>query len=107
MSWRDFIDDAQRLAMWAVAGSGPAPYEIVPYRGFGTATRVLVLGRAIQSKEIDPAREHDSTLINLINTYKRIDSDPLRHARVHVSVGGIERDIVADNEGFIREWIDL
>lgn len=112
--WRDlrkiageFLDDAQRVGMWALAGSGPKPHEIVPYRGLGTPSRVLVQGRAMQAKGIDPAGEHDNLLVNLVNTYKRIDSDALAHARVSVHVGGVEREIVADDEGFFREWIDL
>jgi phosphatidate phosphatase APP1 len=112
--WRDLrkiagslVDDAQRLGLWALVGSGPSLHEVVPYRGFGTRSRVLVQGRAMQAKDLGPAGEHDSMLINLINTYKRVDSDALGHARVTVRLGDVEREIVADDEGFFREWIDL
>lgn len=112
--WRDlrklageFLDDAQRLGMWAIAGSGPAPHEIVPYLGLGSPSRVLVHGRAMQAKNIGPAGEDDNVVVNLINTYKRVDSDALPHARVAVRVADTEREIVADDEGFFREWIDL
>jgi phosphatidate phosphatase APP1 len=112
--WRDLgkiagslFEDAQRLGVWALAGSGPALHEITPYRGFGTASRVLVQGRAMQAKDLGPASEHDNMLINLINTYKRVDSDALAHARVRIRLGDVEREVVADNEGFFREWIDL
>jgi phosphatidate phosphatase APP1 len=112
--WRDLrkvagslFEDAQRLGLWAIAGSGPALHEVTPYRGFGTPSRVLVQGRAMQAKELGPAGEHDNILINLINTYKRVDSDALARARVSVSLGTAEREIVTDDEGFFREWIDL
>jgi phosphatidate phosphatase APP1 len=112
--WRDLrkvagslFEDAQRLGLWAIAGSGPALHEVTPYRGFGTPSRVLVQGRAMQAKELGPAGEHDNILINLINTYKRVDSDALARARVSVSLGMAEREIVTDDEGFFREWIDL
>ena len=112
--WRDLrkvagslFEDAQRLGVWALAGSSPALHEIVPYRGFGTPSRVLVQGRAMQAKDLSPAGEHDNMLVNLINTYKRIDSDALSRARVSVRVGAVEREVTADNEGFFREWIDL
>jgi phosphatidate phosphatase APP1 len=82
-------------------------YEIAGYRGYGTAVRVLVHGRVIESRNIAEARATDSIWRNLFNTYKRIDSDPLGGARVQVSIGGVEREVVADNEGFFREWIDL
>ncbi|HEX4353489.1 MAG TPA: hypothetical protein VHZ95_11250, partial [Polyangiales bacterium] len=65
--WRDlrkiageFLDDAQRVGMWALAGSGPTPHDIVPYRGFGTSARVLVHGRAMRAKALGPAAEHDN-----------------------------------------------
>jgi phosphatidate phosphatase APP1 len=112
--WRDLrkvagslLEDAQRLGLWAIAGTGPALHEIAPYRGFGTPSRVLVQGRAMQANGLGPAGEHDNMLVNLINTYKRVDSDALPHARVSMRLAGFEREIVADNEGFFREWIDL
>src|SRR5262249_42530522 len=39
--------------------------------------------------------------------YKRVDSDGLAHARVGVRLADVEREILADDEGFFREWIDL
>jgi phosphatidate phosphatase APP1 len=83
------------------------PYEIIPYRGYGTASRVLVHGRVIESRKIGAATASDSLWRNLVNTYKRMDSDPLPRARVQVKVGRQERELVADEEGFFREWIDL
>ncbi len=112
--WRDLrkvagslLDDAQRLGMWALAGSGPALYEVAPYRGYGTTSRVLVQGRAMEANGLGPAGEQDNMLVNLINTYKRVDSDALRNAHVSARIGDVEREIVTDNEGFFREWIDL
>jgi phosphatidate phosphatase APP1 len=85
----------------------PAHHEIVAYRGYAGGARVLVHGRAQEAKEIPPATATDSTWRNLLNTYKRIDADPLAHARVRVDVGGVSREIDADDEGFFRAWIDL
>lgn len=85
----------------------PAHHEIVAYRGFASGLRVLVQGRAQEAKDIPPAAATDSVWRNLISTYKRIDADPLPRARVRVTVGGVERELVADEEGFVREWIDL
>jgi phosphatidate phosphatase APP1 len=88
-------------------GDDDRPYEITPYRGYGTRSRVLVHGRVIEARNIAAATETDSLWRNLVNTYKRIDSDPLPRARVHVRVGEHEREVVADEEGFFREWLDL
>ena len=85
----------------------PAEYEIVAYRGYAGSSRVLVQARAQEAKQIPPATATDSLWRNLLNTYKRIDADPLPRARVRVTVGGVEREVVADDEGFVREWIDL
>ncbi len=108
-SWsilRSLLDDAQRLGLSVLAG-GDASHEIVPYRGFGTSSRVLVHGRAVRSSGVGPSRAHDTMFANLLNTYRRIDSEPLRRARIAVRVAGIRCEIVADDEGFFREWIDL
>jgi phosphatidate phosphatase APP1 len=83
------------------------PYEITPYRGYGTRSRVLVHGRVIESRNIGSAMDTDSLWRNLINTYKRIDSDPLPGARVGIHIGEHEQEVVADEEGFFRTWIDL
>ena len=85
--------------------TGSSPYEIVPYRGHGSADRIYVHGRVLESEEIAPAAEADSTWTNLLNTWRRLESDPLPFARVRARAGGIEQEIVADDEGFFGAWI--
>lgn len=87
--------------------TGSDPYELVAYRGYANATRGLVHGRALEAPNVSPASESDSLWRNLVNTAKRVEADPIPGARVLVSVGGVEREVVADDEGFFREWIDL
>ena len=82
-------------------------HEIVSYRSHGSRERVLVQGRVIDCRRFTAATKTDSLWTNLLNTYRRIDSDPVPHAKVRVSVAGAERTIVADDEGFFREWIDV
>jgi len=113
--WRDRLrrfaidvrDDAQRLGKWALLGSEARPYELVAYRGYAKETRALVHGRALESKGIPLSNASDSSLRNLINTYKRIDADPLAGARVEITIGQTTTEVVADDEGFFRAWIDL
>ena len=88
-------------------GDDDRPYEITSYRGYGNRSRLLVHGRVIESRNIAAATDADSLWRNLVNTYKRIDSDPLPRARVQVRLGDHEREVVADEEGFFREWLDL
>jgi phosphatidate phosphatase APP1 len=88
-------------------GDDDRPYEIMPYRGYGNRSRLLVHGRVIESRNIAAASDADSLWRNLVNTYKRIDSDPLPRARVQVRLGDHDREVDADDEGFFREWLDL
>jgi phosphatidate phosphatase APP1 len=87
--------------------SGADPYEIVAYRGFANDRRALVHGRVLESPNVGPATAEDSLWRNLVNTLKRVESDPVSGARVLVVAGGHRREVLADNEGFFREWIDL
>jgi hypothetical protein len=85
----------------------PDPYEVVAYRGYAHATRVLIQGRAQECENIPHSTATDSSWRSLLSTYKRIESDPLAHARVIARIAGVERTLVADDEGFLREWIEL
>ena len=89
----------------------PPRHEIVPYRGYvGTrhgAVLALVQARVREARSIPRANERDPVWRNLLSTWRRIDADPLPHARVRISVAGTGRETVADDEGFVREWIEL
>src|SRR5215211_3518016 len=112
--WRDRLQrlagdiggELQRVGAWALLGSDRL-HEIDPYRGYGNAKRILVHGRALRNRNLAPSAERDSAWRNLLNTYRRVDSDGLSHARIRASVAGVEREIEADEEGFFRAWIDL
>jgi phosphatidate phosphatase APP1 len=91
----------------ARAVTGTNPYEIVPYRGHGTSTRLYVHGRVLEGQTVTPAAEVDSTWRNLLDTWKRLEADPLPHARVRARVGAVEHEIVADDEGFFATWLTL
>ncbi len=86
-------------------------YAPVGYRGYGTREKVLVLGRVLQADELSPGvTGGGSRLRNLAAALTRLESDPMPHARVRVSVAGAlddAREIVADDEGFFREWIGV
>ncbi len=102
---REAAADLRRVA--GSPGSAGDPYEIVAYRGYASESRALVHGRVLESPNVSAATANDSLWRNLINILKRVESDPVAGARVAVSAGGTEREIVADDEGFFREWIDL
>jgi phosphatidate phosphatase APP1 len=83
------------------------PWMIAGYRSFGSAQRVLVRGRAMENEGITAATDTDSLWRNLINSYRRIEADPLPNAVVRATVGGASVEITADDEGFFAEWVDL
>jgi phosphatidate phosphatase APP1 len=83
------------------------PYHVVGYRGYASATHALVLGRVLQSEGIEPAHVEHSTWRNLIHALKRIESDPLPFAVVGAQLGGVDHELVADDEGFLRQWLPL
>ena len=82
-------------------------FQIIAYRGYGNSRRVLVHGRALELENIPTSTDSDSAWRNFVNTYKRIESDPLRNARIQARIGTVEQELTADDEGFFRAWIDL
>ncbi|MEP6507518.1 MAG: phosphatase domain-containing protein [Gemmatimonadales bacterium] len=81
-------------------------HEVLCYRGFGGATRTWVYGRVIEKRNIGASTDGDSTLLNLLNTYRRADSDPLGLADVEVTCGDTVVKMKCDDEGFFGGWID-
>jgi phosphatidate phosphatase APP1 len=83
------------------------PWMISGYRSYGSPQRVLVRGRAMENEGIRTATDSDSLWRNLVNSYRRIEADPLPHAIVRATVGGTSVEVTADDEGFFSQWIDL
>lgn len=114
MSWIEHLNKLASDVRDVLAGDdsvvligADGPVEITAYHGYGNDRRVLLQGRVIRSQRIGKAGEHDSTIRNLVNTYKRIRAHPLPHARIEASVGAARAEVVADDEGFFRAWVDL
>ena len=83
------------------------PFHIVGYRGYGISGRVLVLGRVLQNEGLAGADPAHSRLRNLFSMLQRLESDPMSHARVRARWPGGGQELVADDEGFIREWLEI
>ena len=83
------------------------PYLIVGYRGYAANGRALLLARVLQNEGLsDPDPSH-SKLRNLVAMLKRLESDPLPFAKVRARLPGGDRELIADDEGFIRHWVAL
>lgn len=82
-------------------------WAITPYRGYGREGRALVLGRVLRSESWAPSDPARGSWGNLRDAWRRIEADPLPHAKVEARCGDTVRPIVADDEGFFRGWVDL
>lgn len=83
------------------------PYHIVGYRGYAADKRVLLLGRVLQNEGLSEPEPSHSKLRNLLAMLKRLESDPLPFARVRARLPGGDLELIADDEGFIRDWVAL
>jgi phosphatidate phosphatase APP1 len=82
------------------------PYQVAPYRGYGRPGRILVLARVHEDEGLPAPDVRHGKARNLLAMLKRLESDPLPRARVRASLPGSDRELVADDEGFVREWLD-
>lgn len=78
------------------------PLTIIPYLGYGNAEKLLLGGRVLQDKGISPARSADRIWRNLINMYKRFETDEVPGARVRARFQGTESEVITDEEGYFH-----
>ncbi|MEO6734000.1 MAG: phosphatase domain-containing protein [Ferruginibacter sp.] len=76
------------------------PVQIIPYRTYGTATRLYVKGRVLEDKKISAAADKDTILNNLLNMYKRFESDEVPNARLKITVADEQHEVTTDKEGY-------
>ncbi len=76
------------------------PVQIVPYRTYGTVDRMYVKGRVLEDKKIASAADKDTILNNLLNMYKRFESDEVSGATLKITVLDEHHSVVSDKEGY-------
>jgi phosphatidate phosphatase APP1 len=81
--------------------------ELLAYYGYGNTSRAHVHGRALERRNVSASTDSDSKIRNLLNTYRRAETDPLPFARVTVEYADTSTAMTADDEGFFSGWIDL
>lgn len=81
--------------------------RILPYLGYGTPDRLHVLARAVRGSGPRTPGPGDSAWRNALNMMRRLRPAPMRHARLRAAVGATSYELAADDEGFIRAWLDL
>jgi phosphatidate phosphatase APP1 len=83
------------------------PVQIIPYLGYGTREKAFIKGRVLRDKGITPAADADTIWQNLLNMYKRYESDEIPNARVRVRFGSTEQEAEADSEGYYTFTLDV
>ena len=95
----DNLSDNVRLRMRKIIGFDD-PLIIIPYLGYGTADELLFGGRVLEDEGFTLARSADHTWRNLINMYKRFETDEVPGARIRAQFQGIEDEATTDDEGY-------
>lgn len=75
---------------------------ISPYRGFGRAHELLIRGRVLVEKRITRATEVETVWRNLVNAYRRFQSDEVPDARVIARYRDAVVETRSDEEGFFQ-----
>ena len=76
------------------------PVQIIPYRTYGTARRIYIKGRVLEDKGIATAGDKDTVLNNLLNMYKRFESDEVPGAILKARIADEEHEVTTDKEGY-------
>ncbi|GAB3195997.1 phosphatidate phosphatase APP1 [Pontibacter aydingkolensis] len=76
------------------------PLQIVTYRSYGTPERLYVKGRVLVDKGILQSEETHTTWENLLNMYRRFESDEIPNARVQLTLQEQPHEITTDVEGY-------
>lgn len=96
--------DQMKNRLWRRLG-WQRPYQIVPYIGYGSRQKLYLRGRVLVDKGIQTATDEDTIWDDLVNMYRRLESDLVRGAQV--SVVDEPYMVVTDDHGYFELWLDL
>lgn len=102
----DALSDRARL-LWRKFIPLRGPLMIAPYAGYGTADRLLISGRVLKDEGFAEPGEADAGWRNLIELYKRLESDEVPDARVVARFRNVEQELIADGEGYFSAELSL
>ncbi len=78
------------------------PFMIAVYNGYGTRQGVRVRGRILEENGVRAATDNDSVWRNLVNVYRRFDSDEIAHAQVRLQLGNATSEVTTNDEGYFE-----
>ena len=76
------------------------PLQIVNYRSYGTRNRLYLKGRVLANKGITAATDKDQIWHNLVNMYRRFETDEIPNARLKIMFQEQEHFATTDEEGY-------
>lgn len=78
---------------------GDDPIIILPYRGYANEKRLFLKGRVLEDESFWERRSKGE-LSNLMDSFRRFDTDEIPFAKVSVQVGAQIFEVQADHEGY-------
>jgi phosphatidate phosphatase APP1 len=82
------------------------PIIVDCYHCYGNEHSFFVKGRVYENKGISRASESDSTWRNLVNMYKRFDSDELPNVELAIIGDGFSQNVRTDERGYFSALFD-
>ncbi len=76
------------------------PVQVITYRTYGTPRRIYIKGRVLEDKGIAAANDKDTVWNNLLNMYKRFESDEVRGAVLKAQLPDEAHEVTTDSEGY-------
>lgn len=86
------------------------PLQILPYDGYGTRRKLYLKGRVLEDKGIiafENLADNETIWNNLLNMYRRLESDEIPDARLLARFNEIELKLKTDEEGYFDLSLDL
>jgi phosphatidate phosphatase APP1 len=80
---------------------------IMPFRGYGNNSKILVMGYVIENNGISKPIENSSIWKNMMAMWKRYLSDAIPGVKLKINILGKEAIAVTDQNGFFQVFIDI
>ncbi len=88
-------------------GTESGELHLQAYRGYGTRERFRLVARALRGAPLDAATGDESLWDNILDAYRRFESDEIPGARVAAEFGTIRRTRPTDAEGYLHLELEV
>jgi phosphatidate phosphatase APP1 len=100
----DHVDSAWRRINRRLGRNRPK--HIAAYRGFADSRGVELFGRVMSEKPLGGPGDDDNWWDNLLNTYRRFESDEVPDVPLRLQFRGAQLEVRADSEGYYTATFD-